>query len=100
MHDFSNTITAGGLANLFDVVSEDHLAIMSASPGGNGGLRGLMFLRMLLSNIGVLVLPEQLAVPHAFKAFSKDGSLTDDKQHQAIENIGAKLTQLTKKING
>ena len=74
-------------------------AIMSASPGGNGGLRGLVFLRMLLSNIGVLVLPEQLAVAHAFKAFSKDGSLTDDKQHQAIENIGAKLTQFTKKMN-
>jgi NAD(P)H-dependent FMN reductase len=73
--------------------------IMAASPGANGGLRGLVFLRMLLSNIGVIVLPTQLAVPHAFKAFSEDGRLLDDKQQQAIEGLAIQLTQFINKIH-
>lgn len=74
--------------------------IMSASPGTNGGLRGLVFLRMLLSNIGVIVLPAQIAVPHALKVFSKEGTLADTKQRQSIGNLGIQLTQFINKFNG
>lgn len=68
-------------------------AIMAASPGGLGGLRGLVFLRMLLANLGVLVLPEQVAVPQAFKAFAEDGSLLDETRQGAVTGLGAKLHQ-------
>ena len=66
-------------------------AIMSASPGRLGGLRGLVILRMLLSNLGVLVLPEQQAVPGADNAFSEDGRLTDDNMQNSITGLVAKL---------
>lgn len=69
-------------------------AIMAASPGALGGLRGLVFLRLLLSNIGVTVLPQQQAIPHADKAFNDSGLLVDETQQLAISNLGAKLTQL------
>src|SRR4051794_2527289 len=40
-------------------------ALVSASPGALGGLRGLVTLRSILGNIGVLVLPTQFALSKA-----------------------------------
>lgn len=73
--------------------------IMSASPGALGGLRGLVHVRAILSNINVLVLPEQKAIPRAFEAFGDDSRLKDGKQRQAVENIGAKLATVLAKLN-
>jgi NAD(P)H-dependent FMN reductase len=73
-------------------------AIMSASPGALGGLRGLVHVRAILGNIKVLVLPDQVAVTGAGEAFNPDGSLKDPKQHAAVESLGAKLVQLLSKI--
>ncbi len=72
--------------------------ILAASPSALGGLRGLVALRMLLGNLGVTVLPGQLAVTRASKAFAEDGSLLDDKKHQAAANVGLKLAQLIGKL--
>ena len=74
-------------------------AIMSASPGGLGGLRGLVHVRAILSNIGVLVLPDQRAISQAHEAFNDDGTLKDPKQQDAIEQIGSKLCQTIKSLN-
>jgi chromate reductase len=71
-------------------------AIMSASPGTLGGLRGLVCLRMLLGNLGVIVMPEQQAISKAFAAFNPDGSLANEKQQQAVEHLGIKLTQMVR----
>ncbi len=70
-------------------------AIMSASPGGYGGLRGLVHLRAILGNIGVIVLPDQLAVPRAFEAFQEDGALRDPKMQAAVEELGRNLAGVT-----
>jgi NAD(P)H-dependent FMN reductase len=68
-------------------------AIVSASPGSLGGLRGLLVLRMLLGNLGVLVLPDQRAVSGADRAFSADGSLSDPANDRAVRRIGRKLAE-------
>lgn len=73
------------------------VSIMSASPGALGGLRGLVFLRMLLGNIGVTVLPEQQAIAHAFKAFLDDGDLVDKAQQLTVERLGTNLVEIINK---
>ena len=71
---------------------------MSASPGILGGLRGLVQVRSILSNIQVLVLPEQMAIPKANEAFNADGTLKDVKQQAAIEALGCRLTEILIKL--
>lgn len=72
--------------------------IMATSPGGLGGLRGLVPLRMLLGNLGITVLPDQIAVPSAFQAFGPDGRLVDPAQENKVKALGAALTEHLKKV--
>jgi NAD(P)H-dependent FMN reductase len=74
--------------------------LMSASPGALGGLRGLVHVRSILSNIGVIVLPDQIAVAKANEAFNADGSLKDSKQQAGIEGLGSTLASFLMKLKG
>lgn len=67
--------------------------LMSASPGALGGLRGLVHVRAILGNIGVVVLPATHSVSAAYQAFGPDGSLLDAKQQAQVRQLGAKLTE-------
>ena len=68
-------------------------AVCSASPGALGGMRGLVHLRAILGNIGVLVLPEQVALGKAHEAFREDGTLADPKMEARVKKLSAQLTQ-------
>lgn len=65
--------------------------LLSASPGPLGGMRGLVVLRLLLGNIGVTVLPDQIALRAAHQAFDADGELVDPAQKERAESLGARL---------
>lgn len=69
-------------------------ALLAASPGAFGGLRGLVTLRSILGNIKVIVLPDQLAISKANEAFDEDGSLKDDKQAATVKAIATRLVQV------
>ena len=73
--------------------------IMSASPGALGGVRGLTQLRQILTNIQMIVLPDQASIPDAHNAFKDDGALVEESQHQRILALGAKLTLFIQKLN-
>jgi chromate reductase, NAD(P)H dehydrogenase (quinone) len=72
--------------------------LMSASPGALGGLRGLVHVRSILGNIGVIVLPQQIAVSKAADAFEQDGTLKDAKRQADIAGLGHNLAEFLKKF--
>jgi len=72
--------------------------LMSASPGALGGLRGLVHVRSILGNIGVIVLPDQIAVAQAHEAFNPDGTLKDPKRQAGIEGLGRTLAEFLAKL--
>lgn len=73
--------------------------LLAASPGALGGLRGLVHLRSILGNIGVIVIPEQVAVSKAHEAFQADGSLKDAKQADAVRGVAEALVRVATKLN-
>jgi chromate reductase, NAD(P)H dehydrogenase (quinone) len=73
-------------------------ALMSASPGALGGLRGLVHVRSILGNIQVLVLPDQVSIPGAHEAFAGDGALKNDDQQAKVLKLGAKLTETLRRL--
>lgn len=73
-------------------------AIMSASPGALGGLRGLGSVRSILGNIGVLVLPDQKAISNAHQAFDQNDNLKDEQQRSDVYNLGLKLAEILGKL--
>lgn len=66
-------------------------AIIAASPGALGGIRGLPALRILLSGIGVLVTPGQMSLPLAHKAFDEAGALINPQQQKMLEGVVSEL---------
>jgi chromate reductase len=73
--------------------------IVGTSPGGLGGIRGLVHLRMVLGNLGVVVMPEQQAVPNGFLAFNDNGTMSDGKLEVRIRKLAANLVEFTNKLN-
>ncbi len=73
--------------------------IMGASPGGLGGLRGLVHLRQLLTNIGVLVVPDQIAIAKAAQAFTEDGALADSGQQASVAAIAERVCRTIAKLS-
>ena len=72
--------------------------LLAASPGALGGLRGLPVTRSILSNLQVLVVPEQFALSRAHQAFAEDGSLLDENASHLAREVGASVARLAQKI--
>jgi chromate reductase len=72
--------------------------LMSASVGQLGGLRSLVHVRAMFSNIYSIVLPQQKCIPLATQAFNSDGTLKDPKQQAEVLALGKRLTDFLIKI--
>lgn len=73
--------------------------LMSASPSKWGGLRGLVTVRSILSNIGCIVLPDQLCIPFADKAFNESGMLEENDLYLLLETICKDYIKIATKIS-
>ncbi len=73
-------------------------ALFSASPGALGGLRGLVHLRSILGNIGVLTLPDQVCISTAHEAFDSAGKLKDERKAKQVSALAASLVAILTKL--
>lgn len=74
--------------------------LLAASPGALGGLRGLVQVRSILSNIGVIVVPKQHALSGASDKFDEQGKLKDDKQLKAVRSVVEEVYNVTRALKG
>ena len=73
--------------------------LLAASPGGLGGIRGLVHLRSILQNIGIIVLPDQITLSEAHSAFDEDGGLTNERKQVSVQSLAAELVSTIGKLN-
>lgn len=110
--EYNSSITAA-LKNMIDwvsrpVPSEQTLqcfhgkicGLVSASPGGIGGLRGLVHVRAILGNIGVIVLPGQMAVGRANEMFDEGDQLKNPQMRQAVMQVGQDVAAVAARLYG
>ena len=74
--------------------------LLAASPGRLGGLRALAHVRQILGNIGITVIPQQLAVAGAADAFDADGQLKDEQLQAAALDVGRQLAEMAARLLG
>jgi chromate reductase len=73
-------------------------ALLAASPGAFGGVRGLYHLRAILVSLGVEVLAQQFVLPRANAAFDADGRLLDAQQAEQVKRLAARLVDVAGRL--
>ncbi len=87
------TSRPGGEDDPGKVWFEKPVALLSASPGGLGGIRALNHLRAILQNLTAFVIPSQFALARSHEAFAEDGSLKSADAQKAVEAVIAQLAR-------
>jgi NAD(P)H-dependent FMN reductase len=74
------------------------VALVSASNGALGGLRGLYHARWVLQTCQMIVIPQQKALSKAATAFDEYGNLLDAKERDAVYDVAKALVELTRAL--
>lgn len=70
-------------------------ALFSASPGALGGMRALVQLRLCLTAVRVLVVPDDFSLNGAYQAFDEAGALRDPKHRATVRRVLDRLAAAT-----
>ncbi|MEP1932351.1 MAG: NADPH-dependent FMN reductase [Roseibium sp.] len=72
-------------------------ALGAASPGGFGGMRGLLGMRTILEvGFGAMVLPQMVSIPKASSAFDEKGDLTEERIAGQLDRLVDAMLRATK----
>jgi len=98
--DWVSRIRDDGSAGL-EVYRTRVFALGAASPGGTGGMRGLVTVRnMLEMGLGAVVLPDQVLVARAGNAFDEHGHLVDKEAQERFKVVIVKLARAARVMHG
>jgi len=95
---------SGVMKNVLDLMSFEHLdgkvAGLISVLGGQSNSNALNHLRLILRWVHAWVIPEQISIGQAWKAFSDDGKLLDEKSSERFDKFAKSLVENTQKIRG
>ncbi len=72
--------------------------LLAASPGALGGLRGLVGVRAILANLGMIVIPRQFALSHAGSEFDDNSRLTSEAALKGVTGVVEQLVHVTSSL--
>ncbi|MGQ4648335.1 NAD(P)H-dependent oxidoreductase [Lyngbya aestuarii] len=95
---------SGVLKNALDLMSFDQLSgkvtgLISVL-GGQSNSNALNELRLVMRWVHAWVIPEQIAIAQAWKAFGEDGKLLDEKLSQRLDKFAESLVENTQRLRG
>ncbi len=95
---------SGVLKNALDLMSFDQLsgkvAGLISVLGGQSNSNALNDLRIIMRWVHGWVIPEQIGIGQAWKAFSPEGKLLDEKLSQRFDEFAQSLVDNTRKLRG
>ncbi len=95
---------SGVMKNALDLMSFEHLSGkvtgMISVLGGQSNSNALNELRIIIRWVHGWVIPEQIAIGQAWKAFDQGGKLSDEKLSQRFDAFALSLLESSKKLRG
>ena len=95
---------SGVLKNALDLMSFEQLdgkvAGLISVLGGQANSNALNDLRVILRWVHAWVIPEQIGIAQAWKAFSPEGKILDEKISQRFDEFAQSLVDNTRKLRG
>lgn len=95
---------SGVIKNALDLMSFEHLSNkvtgLISVLGGQPNSNALNDMRIIMRWVHAWVIPEQIAIGQAWKAFGEDGKLLDEKLSQRFDQFAQSLLDNTRKLHG
>jgi chromate reductase, NAD(P)H dehydrogenase (quinone) len=103
-----NNGVPGGMKNAVDWASRGNdqpfkgkvIALSGASAGAYGTTRALTAWRMVFRLVDAFVIPSELALPLASKAFDEQGQLIEERRRKQLGNIVDELIRVATALGG